>query len=173
MEEFAAQLDAAQLADLCCGTGWGVQDENKPVIGASTESVPGAAGETTHALESYGISSIVLADGPGGVRITRQFEATDLESGEKRQVYHYCTAWPEMCIRDRAYGMPDPNAIFTVAIAQRPGAEEVGVRLQVYLQNQYGQPLPVKVTAKDETNITFDANHEMAGKELNFEIRCV
>ena len=49
MEEFAAQLDAAQLADLCCGTGWGVQDENNPVIGASSESVPGAAGETTHA----------------------------------------------------------------------------------------------------------------------------
>ena len=94
MEEFAAQLDAAQLADLCCGTGWGVQDENNPVIGASSESVPGAAGETTHALESYGVSSIVLADGPGGVRITQQFEATDLESGEKRQVYHYCTAWP-------------------------------------------------------------------------------
>ena len=44
MEEFAAQLDAAQLADLCCGTGWGVQDENNPVIGASSESVPGAAG---------------------------------------------------------------------------------------------------------------------------------
>ena len=94
MEEFAAQLDAAQLSDLCCGTGWGVQDENNPVIGASSESVPGAAGETTHALESYGVSSIVLADGPGGVRITQQFEATDLESGEKRQVYHYCTAWP-------------------------------------------------------------------------------
>ena len=94
MEEFAAQLDAAQLADLCCGTGWGVQDENNPVIGASSGSVPGAAGETTHALESYGVSSIVLADGPGGVRITQQFEATDLESGEKRQVYHYCTAWP-------------------------------------------------------------------------------
>ena len=91
MEEFAAQLDAAHL---CCGTGWGVQDENNPVIGASSESVPGAAGETTHALESYGVSSIVLADGPGGVRITQQFEATDLESGEKRQVYHYCTAWP-------------------------------------------------------------------------------
>ena len=88
MEEFAAQLDAAQLADLCCGTGWGVQDENNPVIGASSESVPGAAGETTHALESYGVSSIVLADGPGGVRITQQFEATDLESGEKRQVRH-------------------------------------------------------------------------------------
>ena len=108
MEEFAAQLDAAQLADLCCGTGWGVQDENNPVIGASSESVPGAAGETTHALESYGVSSIVLADGPGGVRITQQFEATDLESGEKRQVYHYCTAWPVGTLLAQAF---DPEIL--------------------------------------------------------------
>ena len=39
--------------------------------------------------------------------------------------------------------------------------------------NQYGQPFPVKVTAKEETTITFDANHEMAGKELNFKIELV
>ena len=32
---------------------------------------------------------------------------------------------------------------------------------------------PVKVTEKDETMITFDANHEMAGKELNFKIELV
>ena len=31
----------------------------------------------------------------------------------------------------------------------------------------------MKVTAKDETTITFDANHEMAGKELNFTIELV
>ena len=37
----------------------------------------------------------------------------------------------------------------------------------------YGQPFPVKVTAKEETTITFDANHEMAGKELNFKIELV
>ena len=29
------------------------------------------------------------------------------------------------------------------------------------------------VTAKDEKTITFDANHEMAGKELNFTIELV
>ena len=29
------------------------------------------------------------------------------------------------------------------------------------------------VTEKTETNITFDANHEMAGKELNFQIELV
>ena len=44
---------------------------------------------------------------------------------------------------------------------------------QVYLSNQYGQPFPVKVNAKDEKTITFDANHEMAGKELNFRIELV
>ncbi len=72
-----------------------------------------------------------------------------------------------------AYGEKDPNAIISVEIAKLPGAESVSVGQQVYLQNQYGQPFPVKVTAKDDKMITFDANHEMAGKELNFRIELV
>ena len=74
---------------------------------------------------------------------------------------------------EEAYGMPDPNAIFTLEIAKLPGSEDLTVGQQVYLSNQYGQPFPVKVTAKEETTITFDANHEMAGKELNFKIELV
>ena len=74
---------------------------------------------------------------------------------------------------EEAYGMPDPNAIFTLEIAQLPGSEDLEVGQKVYLSNQYGQPFPVKVTAKEEKNITFDANHEMAGKELNFKIELV
>ena len=74
---------------------------------------------------------------------------------------------------EEAYGMPNPDAIFTVEIAQLPGSENLSAGQQVYLTNQYGQPFPVKVTAKDETTITFDANHEMAGKELNFRIELV
>ena len=76
-------------------------------------------------------------------------------------------------IPEEAYGMPDPNAIFTVEIAQLPGAENLEVGQQVYLSNQLGQPFPVKVIAKEEATITFDANHEMAGKELNFRIELV
>ncbi|MBQ3263235.1 MAG: FKBP-type peptidyl-prolyl cis-trans isomerase [Oscillospiraceae bacterium] len=72
-----------------------------------------------------------------------------------------------------AYGEHDPNAVFAVEIAKLPGAESVSVGQQVYLQNQYGQPFPVKIVAKDDTTITFDANHEMAGKELNFRIELV
>ncbi|MBR4692026.1 MAG: FKBP-type peptidyl-prolyl cis-trans isomerase [Oscillospiraceae bacterium] len=72
-----------------------------------------------------------------------------------------------------AYGEADPGAIITVEIAKVPGAEEVSVGDQVYLQNSYGQQTVVRVTAKDEKTITFDANHEMAGKELNFTIELV
>ena len=74
---------------------------------------------------------------------------------------------------EEAYGMPDPRAIFTLEIAQLPGSEDLEVGARAYLTNQYGQPFPVTVTEKTETNITFDANHEMAGKELNFEIELV
>ena len=74
---------------------------------------------------------------------------------------------------EEAYGMPDPNNIFTLALEQLPGAEDLSVGEQVYLSNSAGLPFPVVVNAKDETTITFDANHEMAGKELNFKIELV
>ena len=74
---------------------------------------------------------------------------------------------------EEAYGQPKPEAIFSAEIAEVPGAEDLSVGQQVYLTSDYGQPIPVQVTAKDETTITFDANHEMAGKELNFRIELV
>ena len=72
-----------------------------------------------------------------------------------------------------AYGEADPEAIFTLELAQLPGAEALAVGQRAYLRDPFGQPVPVKVVAKDETTITFDANHEMAGKELNFTIELV
>ncbi|MGN8630651.1 FKBP-type peptidyl-prolyl cis-trans isomerase [Blautia sp. HCP3S3_G3] len=74
---------------------------------------------------------------------------------------------------EEAYGMPDPNAILTFEIANLPGSEDLTVGQQVYLTNAMGQPFPVKVTAKTDSTITLDANHEMAGKELNFRIELV
>lgn len=74
---------------------------------------------------------------------------------------------------EEAYGDRNPEAILEVAIAQLPGSENLKVGDRVYLQNMAGQPFPVTVTAKDDTMITLDANHEMAGKELNFRIELV
>ena len=102
----------------------------------------------------------------GAGQMIRGFDAAvaDMEVGQIIDVH---------LMPEDAYGMADPNAIFTMEIAQLPGSEDLTVGQQVYLSNQFGQPFPVKVTAKDEKNITFDANHEMAGKELNFKIELV
>ncbi len=102
----------------------------------------------------------------GAGQMIRGFDAAvaDMEVGQIVNVH---------LMPEEAYGMADPDAVFAVEIAQLPGSENLEVGQQVYLTNQYGQPFPVKVTAKDAETITFDANHEMAGKELNFRIELV
>ena len=102
----------------------------------------------------------------GAGQMIRGFDAAvaDMEVGQVVDVH---------LMPEEAYGMPDPNAVFTLEIAQLPGSEDLQAGQRVYLSNQYGQPFPVTVTEKDATTITFDANHEMAGKELNFRIELV
>lgn len=74
---------------------------------------------------------------------------------------------------EEAYGMPDERNILTINMDQMPGSLELPVGARVVLTDPMGQRFPVKVTAKTDTTITFDANHEMAGKELNFKIELV
>jgi len=88
----------------------------------------------------------------------------DMKTGDKKKIH---------LMPEEAYGEADPRAVITAEIAQLPGAEELEVGQRVYLQDPYGRPLPVRVAAKDDKNITFDANHELAGKELNFEIELI
>ena len=102
----------------------------------------------------------------GAGQMIKGFDAAvaDMEVGEIKEIH---------LMPEEAYGMPNPNMILTLEIANLPGSEDLEVGQQVYLTNQSGQPFPVKVTAKDEKMITLDANHEMAGKELNFKIELV
>lgn len=72
-----------------------------------------------------------------------------------------------------AYGPVNPYAVMEFRFEDMPGSEELEVGQRVYLMDQYNRPTPVKVVAKTETSITFDANHEMAGKSLNFQIELV
>lgn len=102
----------------------------------------------------------------GAGQMIKGFDAAvaDMEVGEVKDIH---------LMPEEAYGQPNPDAIFELEIEQLPGSEDLTVGQQVYLTNQMGQPFPVKVTAKTEKTITFDANHEMAGKELNFKIELV
>ena len=58
----------------------------------------------------------------------------------------------------------------TVEQAGVQGAEDLSVGDKILLQDQLGRPFPALVTALENGMITFDCNHEMAGKELNFRI---
>ena len=102
----------------------------------------------------------------GAGMMIRGFDAAvaDMEVGEVKDVH---------LMPEEAYGMPDPNAIFTIPLSSLPGAESLEVGVQVYLSNQFGQQFPAKVVAKENDTITFDTNSEMAGKELNFTIELV
>ena len=88
----------------------------------------------------------------------------DMEPGEAKQIH---------LLPEEAYGEVDPQLLFPFEIAQLPGAETLSVGDQVYLQSPDGQAFPVKVVVKTDSVITLDANHEMAGKELNFQIELV
>ena len=102
----------------------------------------------------------------GAGMMIKGFDAAvaDMEVGEIKDVH---------LMPEEAYGQADPEAIFTVEIANMPGSEDLEAGQQVYLQDMYGRPIPVKVLEKTDTTVTFDANHEMAGKELNFTIELV
>ena len=68
-EELAAQLSVEELAKLCVG-----RFGDQSTIGAAGDAVPGAAGQTIDSLwAERGIGSLVLADGPAGLRLTKHF----------------------------------------------------------------------------------------------------
>lgn len=108
-EELVAQLSIQEMAELCVGTA----REGASIIGASAGSVPGASGQTFPLAERR-ISSLVLADGPAGLRLQPRFRVSKdgelLPGGEMFgdhinplpeeapegavDYYQYCTAIP-------------------------------------------------------------------------------
>ncbi|MCR2823439.1 glycoside hydrolase family 3 protein [Lederbergia panacisoli] len=127
LEYFTAQMALHELAKLNCGTGWGVSNENAPIVGGNSSTVSGAAGETApDFFEKYGIPSIVLADGPAGIRVNQEFEATNIETGEKITRNQYCTAWPVGVLLGQSF---DTELLYEVGRAMGEEAEEMGVTL--------------------------------------------
>ncbi|MCQ2543600.1 MAG: FKBP-type peptidyl-prolyl cis-trans isomerase [Lachnospiraceae bacterium] len=88
----------------------------------------------------------------------------NMEVGEKVNIH---------LMPEEAYGESDPDAIFSVQIEAMPGSENLEVGQKIGLRTAWGQSLMAIVVQKDAETITFDTNHEMAGKELNFAIELV
>ena len=109
--DFVNTLTEKELIDLAAGDPGKAQGGN---LGAAGISVPGSAGETHRCAIDKGLASIVLADGPAGLRLMKYYHVNDgsivtmpfefsLEGGlfydDSRELpgeryYQYCTAIP-------------------------------------------------------------------------------
>jgi FKBP-type peptidyl-prolyl cis-trans isomerase 2 len=89
---------------------------------------------------------------------------TGMSQGEKKSV---------TIAAAEAYGDHRPEAVQAVPRAQIPAeiTLEVGGGLQV--QTPDGQTIPVTVTSVTDEEITLDANHPLAGKDLTFAVELV
>ena len=72
-----------------------------------------------------------------------------------------------------AYGERLQDMMIEVPLAEVPPNIQPEIGLQLTLQGEGGQPMPVTVVDMDDEKITLDANHDLAGKDLIFDIELV
>jgi peptidylprolyl isomerase len=74
---------------------------------------------------------------------------------------------------EEAYGESREDLVISVPKDQLPDDVEPQVGMQLQVNQQDGQPIPVRITEVGEENLTLDANHPLAGQDLKFEIELV
>jgi peptidylprolyl isomerase len=72
---------------------------------------------------------------------------------------------------DEAFGEYDVDKVFTVARSDLPSDLNPDVGDEIVLVNDDDEELGVVVVEVDEKEITFDANHPLAGEDLSFEFK--
>ncbi len=112
VRKFVDSLSTDQLIDLA--TGDYTQGMLSESIGSSGVSVPGSAAQSDICAKDQGLSDIIFADGPAGIRINQSYFVCDgeivrepfekgIEKGflmrdyakpEGEEYYQYCTAFP-------------------------------------------------------------------------------
>ncbi|MCF7817162.1 MAG: peptidylprolyl isomerase [Kiritimatiellales bacterium] len=88
----------------------------------------------------------------------------DMGVGEKKSIHIPST---------EAYGEVRAEMIMQFDRSQLPEDLEPEVGMDLQMQGPQGQAIPVQITAVDESTITIDANHPLAGQNLNFELELV
>ncbi len=88
----------------------------------------------------------------------------DMEVGEKKNIHI-----PSV----EAYGEKRDEMVMEFERTQLPEDLEPEVGMGLQMQGPQGQPIPVQITAVAEETITIDANHPLAGQNLNFELELV
>lgn len=74
---------------------------------------------------------------------------------------------------DQAYGPHRSEMVLEVAREQLPNDLQPEVGQQLQMRQQDGTAVPVVVSDISESQVTLDANHPLAGKDLTFDITLV
>ncbi|WP_458792535.1 FKBP-type peptidyl-prolyl cis-trans isomerase [Yoonia sp. MH D7] len=72
-----------------------------------------------------------------------------------------------------AYGEINPSARQGVPRTEFPDDIPTEVGTQLQMQSPEGQVIPVTIVEVSETEVTLDANHPLAGKDLTFDFEVV
>jgi peptidylprolyl isomerase len=72
-----------------------------------------------------------------------------------------------------AYGERMDEMVAEVDRSEIPPDLELAVGLSLEVTQENGNAFPVLITEVNETTVTLDANHPLAGKDLTFELRLV
>ena len=72
---------------------------------------------------------------------------------------------------EQAYGPYQEDMVAEVQRADVPAQLKLVVGNHLELTREDGEPIVVKIVVLDETKVTLDANHPLAGQDLTFEIR--
>lgn len=117
-----------------------------------------------------------------------QFDSSDgreplaFTVGAGQMIKGFDDAIPGMAVGDKktinilpqdAYGETNKDAVIEFPLTNIPDGMKLEKGMKLQLQNQDGQPIPVTVTEVKEDVVVLDANHELAGKELVFDIELV
>jgi peptidylprolyl isomerase len=109
-------------------------------------------------------------------------EPLEFEVGSGQIIPGLDTALPGMSVgekktvnvpSDEAYGEVNPAMRQSVPREGIPADIPLEPGTQLQMQTPEGQVLPVTVIEVDEAEVTLDANHPLAGKDLKFDIELV
>jgi peptidylprolyl isomerase len=109
-------------------------------------------------------------------------EPLEFEVGSGQIIPGLDGALPGMAVGDKkvvkigseeAYGPVNPEMRQAVPREGIPADIPLEVGVQLQMQTPDGQAMPVMVVEVDEATVTLDANHPLAGKDLQFDIELV